>query len=167
MLWSNIHKLWKMDNPPHFVFHLNVYYCHQERILRPRIIFRFKTIYIDNQSGQYSIICANGSSMLEGVCFTTSYTPVISIKLIWIIIAIAPAEVLMIYFLDISNASQNTILPNTEESVYPSLPPLYLCWSKRKCPNIHEHQEIQDNSSFKILNKHRKKTSWKFLAWPT
>ena len=37
------------------------------------------------------------------------------------------------FFLEISNAFQNTILTNTAERVYLSLPYLYLDWYKRKC----------------------------------
>ena len=43
-----------------------------------------------------------------------------------IIMAIASAEGLIIFVLDISNAFQNNILPNPEEIVYPSLPYIYL-----------------------------------------
>ena len=41
-------------------------------ILRPGISFRVKTSYIDNQYDLYSKICADISSMLEGVDFTVS-----------------------------------------------------------------------------------------------
>ena len=37
------------------------------KILRPITSFRVKTTYIDNKYDPYSITCAYGSSMLEGV----------------------------------------------------------------------------------------------------
>ena len=48
--------------------------------------------------------------------------------------AIASAEGLIIFVLDISNSFQNTILPNPAERVYLSLLYLYLDWYKRKWP---------------------------------
>ena len=50
--------------------------------------------------------------MLEGVNFIVSYAPVAGIRSLHIIIAIAYAEGLILFVLDISNAFQNTILPN-------------------------------------------------------
>ena len=96
------------------------------KILRPRIYFSVKTTDIDNQYGIYSRTCVDVSSMLEGVDFTVSYVPVASIRSLRIIIAIDPAEGIILFVLDISNAFQNTILPNPVERVYISLPYLYL-----------------------------------------
>ena len=66
--------------------------------------------------------------MIEGVDFTVSYAPLAGILSLCIIIAIASAEGLNIFFLDISNVFHNTILPNLAEILYPSLPYLYLDW---------------------------------------
>ena len=52
------------------------------KILCPIISFRVKKIDIDNQYDLYSRTCAYGSSILEGVDFVVSYTPVASIKFI-------------------------------------------------------------------------------------
>ena len=82
------------------------------KILRPRIPFRVKTTYIDNQYELYSITCTDVSSMLEGVDFTVSYAPVSGIRSLHIIIEIAYVEGLVLFVLDISNAFQNIILPN-------------------------------------------------------
>ena len=51
-----------------------------------------------------------------------------------IIAEIAFAESLIIFVLDISNALQNTIIPNPAERVYISLPHIYLEWFKIKFP---------------------------------
>ena len=70
--------------------------------------------------------------MLEGVDLIASYEPVSVIRSNNIIIAIAYAEGLIIFVLDIANAFQNTILPYPAEIVYLSLPYLYLDWYERK-----------------------------------
>ena len=60
--------------------------------------------------------------MIEGVEFTVSYEPVAGIRSLCIITAIASAEGLILFVLDISNAFQNTSLPNPAEIVYFSSP---------------------------------------------
>ena len=62
------------------------------------------------------------------VDLSDSYTPVLGITPLHIIVSIASVEGLTIFILDISNTFQNNILPNTKEKVYPSLPHLYLKW---------------------------------------
>ena len=103
-----------------------------KKILRPRISFRAKTTEIDKQYELYSRTCADGSSMIEGVDFTVSYAPVVDLHSLRIIILIDSTEVLFIFVLGISNAFQNTILPNPAEIFYLSLPYLYLDWYKIK-----------------------------------
>ena len=105
-----------------------------KNILKNRIYFRVKTTEIYNQYDLYSRTCVDGSSMIEGVDFTISYKPVAGIWTLCIIISIASAEGLIIFVLDISNAFQNTILPNPSEIVYLSLPYIYLDWYKIKRP---------------------------------
>ena len=70
--------------------------------------------------------------MLEVVGCTVSYATIYEIHSLQIIIAIASAEGLPIFFLDISNAFHNIIPPNPEELVHIKLPHLYLEWSKIK-----------------------------------
>ena len=79
------------------------------KILSPIISFRVKATYIDNQYDLYSITCAYGSSMVEVVDFTISYSPVEIIKSLRIIMSFSSEECLMIFILDIYNAFQNTI----------------------------------------------------------
>ena len=105
------------------------------KILRTRIYFRLKTTDIDNQYYLYSRICADGSSMLEGVDFTVSYAKVAVIRPLSTIIAILYEEVLIIFVLYISNAFHNKILPNSEEMFYLSLPRLCIEFHKRKWLN--------------------------------
>ena len=93
------------------------------KILHLRIYFRVKTTDIDNKYEIYYRAYADGSSMLEGFYFTVLHTPVSVIFSFCIIIAIASAEGL-IFFLDISNTFQNTILQNAEERHYIILPNL-------------------------------------------
>ena len=70
--------------------------------------------------------------MIEGVWFAVSYAPVSGISYLCIIIAIASAEGISIFVLDISNTFQNTILPNPVEIVYLRSPYIYLDWYKRR-----------------------------------
>ena len=81
------------------------------KMLRPRIYFKLKRTDIDNQYDLYSRTWAYESSMIEGAGFTVSYALVAGIRSLCIIIAIASAEVLIIFVLDISNDFHNTILP--------------------------------------------------------
>ena len=69
--------------------------------------------------------------MLEGFYFTVSYAPVLDVIYLCIIIAIDSSEG---FVLGISKTFQNTILKNTEERVYLTLPNLYLEWFKIKHP---------------------------------
>ena len=80
--------------------------------------------------------------MLGGLDLTVSYAPVSDICSLRIIIAIASAEGLILFVLDISSAFQNTILPNPAEIVYISLPYIYSYWYKIKCP---KHQLASRN----------------------
>ena len=72
--------------------------------------------------------------MLEIFDFTVSYVPVVGILPHCIIVSIASAEGLINFVLDIYNSFQNNILPNTTETVYLSLPHIYMEWYKRKWP---------------------------------
>ena len=112
------------------------------KILRPRISFRVKRTATDNQYYLYSRTYLDGSSMIEGVDFTVSYSPVAGIPSLYIFIAIEYVEVLNIFVLDISNDFQNNSLTNTAERVYLSLPFIYLDWYKIKWP---KHQLFSRN----------------------
>ena len=72
--------------------------------------------------------------MLEGVDFILSYAPVPGIQSLCRIITILSAAGLIIFLLDIHNAFRNTILPNSPERVYLSLPHMYLELFKIKLP---------------------------------
>ena len=72
------------------------------------------TTGIDNKYEIYYRTCADGSSTIEGFDFNISHAPVSGIQSLHIIIAISPAEGLIIFVLDISNVFQNTILSNRE-----------------------------------------------------
>ena len=104
----------------------------EAKILCPRISFRDKTAYIENQYELYSRTCSDRSFMILRVDFTISYAPVTGIRPLCIIIAIAYAEGLIIFILITSNAFKNTILPNPEESFYLSITHLKQELLKRK-----------------------------------
>ena len=115
-------------------------------ILRLRIYFRVKTTDIENQYNLYSRKLSDGSSMLEVVYLTVSYSPVAGIRSLHIIIAIASVESLILFILDIPNSFHNTILPDPSEIVYLILLYLYLEWYTIKCPeyplSLINHKEL-------------------------
>ena len=115
-------------------------------ILRLRIYFRVKTTDIENQYNLYSRKLSDGSSMLEVVYLTVSYSPVAGIRSHHIIIAIASVESLILFILDIPNSFHNTILPNLSEIVHLILLYLYLEWYTIKCPeyplSLINHKEL-------------------------
>ena len=60
----------------------------ETKILYPRIYFRFNTTYIENQYYLYSRTYIDGKSMLEGVDFNVSNSPVVVIRYLCIVVAI-------------------------------------------------------------------------------
>jgi hypothetical protein len=64
-----------------------------------------------------------------------SYSPVTSIERIRVLLNIAASSNLLVSVLDISNAFQNSIIFVTAESVFISLPPLYLEWFRSQWPD--------------------------------
>ena len=119
MLLLNILKLRENgnnDNLQWTIFTFLIATRHKDNQI-PNIIKGKKTD-IDNQYDIYSITCADVSSMIQGVDFTVSYAPVAWIQSLFIITAIVSAEGAIIFVLDISDAFQNTILPNLAERVY-------------------------------------------------
>jgi len=63
------------------------------------------------------------------------YSPVASIERIRVLLNIAASSNLLVSVLDISNAFQNSIIFVTAESVFISLPPLYLEWFRSQWPD--------------------------------
>ena len=115
------------------------------KIICPSISVRVKKTEIYNQYELYSITYAYVSSVIEVVDFNFSYSPVSIIISLFIVIAITFVECLNIFVLDISNAFENTILPNPEERVYISLPHIYLEFFTRKWP---KHPLVPINSKY-------------------
>jgi hypothetical protein len=95
-------------------------------ILRSRIAFHVKDGDSTNVYDLYARTCADGSSMCEGIDFTSSYSPVGSIDSIRLIVALAASQGLQLFVLDISNAFQNSIIFDPLERVYITLPSFYL-----------------------------------------
>lgn len=60
--------------------------------------------------------------MQEGIDIATSYSPVGSIDSIWLLVALAASNNLELFVLDISNVFQNSILFDTMEHIYITLP---------------------------------------------
>lgn len=104
-------------------------------ILRPRIACRVKDTSTPHQYDLYARTCADGSVQQEYINFTDSYSPVASIESIRVLLNVAASNGLIVSILDISNAFQNSIIFDTTEKVYMSLPPLYLEWFKHQWPD--------------------------------
>jgi hypothetical protein len=104
-------------------------------ILRPRIACGVKDTSTAHHYDLYACTCADGSTQKEFVDFTDSCSPVASIKSIRVLLNIAASSNLLVSVLDISNAFQNSINFDASESVFISLPPLYLDWFHSQWPD--------------------------------
>ena len=73
--------------------------------------------------------------MIQGIDFDQYYSPVEHSDSFRINIAIAAMHRLSVRILDVSNAFQNTHVPN-HERVCVSPPPYYIEWFERSHPNV-------------------------------
>jgi hypothetical protein len=97
-------------------------------ILHLRIACRVKDTSTAHHYELYARTCANGSMQKEFVNFTDSYFPVASIESICVLLNIVASSNLLVSILDISNTFLNGIIFDMAESIFISLPPLYLDW---------------------------------------
>ena len=94
-------------------------------ILNSRLAFAVKLTGLQDYYKLKSRLCANGSTMVEGVDFDLSFCHVADTYSILLIFNIAAMLSLRLYFYDISNAFQSTVKQAAERH-YINLPPLYL-----------------------------------------
>jgi hypothetical protein len=93
----------------------------------------------------FACTCADGSTQRENIDFTDSYSPVASIDSIRFLLNLAASAGLLISIMDISNAFQNSIIFDTSERVYLSLPPLSLEWFRTQWPDfLLPNQNMED-----------------------
>ena len=107
------------------------------KLLSPRIAFAIKLTPVDHFYELSSRICADGSTMQEGIDFFCSYAPVCDGDSFRLVIAIAAEEGMIGYFLDISNAFQTNVIFNPNDRFYIRIPPLYMEWFRHKWPTHH------------------------------
>ena len=72
--------------------------------------------------------------MVEGLDYDLSFAPVIDGPHLYFMIAIATAEDMIFYFVDISNAFQTNVMEDPDKRHFISLPPLYLQWFRQRWP---------------------------------
>eukprot|EP00957_Ditylum_brightwellii_P192449 14651818-Ditylum_brightwellii.AAC.1 len=72
------------------------------------------------------VLCAQPAFKIQDIDFDVSYSPTSAFDNIRMIIAIAAAESMIIYGLDMSNAFQTNIEEKPYERVYDSIPLFYL-----------------------------------------
>lgn len=82
----------------------------------------------------FNRLCANGSTMIEGLDFFISYAPIANIIAIHTIIDIEAMQYKRLYTLDIVNAYQSNYIDNPSNRHYMRLPYLYQQWFRRKWP---------------------------------
>ena len=83
----------------------------ETKIIRPRITFTVKTSDIYNQYELYSRTCTYGLSVLEGGDLPVLYAPVVGIRSLHVIIAIASAEDLIFFSLTSPIPSKILVYP--------------------------------------------------------
>eukprot|EP00957_Ditylum_brightwellii_P010900 826083-Ditylum_brightwellii.AAC.2 len=105
------------------------------KVLRVQPAFKVKLQNTPNYYKLYTCTVANGSSQIQGIDFDVSYSPTSAFDNIRMVIAIAAAENMIIYSLDVSNAFQTNIKEKPYERVYISILPFYLEYFFGKWPN--------------------------------
>lgn len=90
---------------------------------KPTIGFKVKPTYIDNYYNLSSRICLNSALMIKGIYFNKSYSPVIHVDTLCLIIAIGSSNKYIFLLGDIMNSFQQTI--DIKECLYINLLPFY------------------------------------------
>ena len=94
-------------------------------IINPRVTFEVRIIDIPTFFELKCRFCAKGSKMVEELDYDLSFAPVIDGPHLYFMIAIATAEDMILYFVDISNAFQTNVVEDTNKRHFISLPSLY------------------------------------------
>ena len=83
----------------------------------------------------YTRTAANGSSQIEGIDFEASYSPTSFWENIRFLLAIAAAQRMKIFTIDVSNAFQTNIEEQQKDCIWLSIPPFYLEWFSARYPD--------------------------------
>ena len=104
-------------------------------ILRPRISRGVKITDREHFYKTKCCLCTDGSRMIVGVDFDSSYALVIEGDALLLVISLAISKNLTLYLLEISNAFQKNMAhdPNTHHYIH--LYSLYIQWFKLRSPN--------------------------------
>ena len=120
------------------------------KILRPRLSCEVKITDSEHYYETKIRLCADGSSMIVGIDFDLSYAPVIEGDALLLMIAMAAARKLTLYFLDISNAFQTNVIHDPNKRHYLRIPSLYMQWFRTRFPN-HPLSRQHQNSDVKYV----------------
>ena len=97
-----------------------------KKVLPTRLSFEVSLTDILNFYEIKVRMCANGSRMIQGVDFTSSYSPTVDADSFRLSMNIAASEKMIIVFIDASNASQTNVISDPRKRVYVTLPTMYL-----------------------------------------
>ena len=71
-------------------------------------------------------ICANGSSMIQGIDFIESYAPTVDTDSFILSLNIAASDDITVAFIDASNEFQTNVISDPNKRVYITPPNMYL-----------------------------------------
>ena len=71
-------------------------------------------------------MCANGSKMIQGVDFITSYLPTVDVDSFRLPANVAASEQMIIVFIDSSNAFHANVISDQTKIIYITLPIMYV-----------------------------------------
>ena len=105
------------------------------KILKAQPAFKVKLQDKANKYYLYIRTTANGSTLVQGIDFDASFAPTSFFVNIQFVLAIAAAETMSVFSLDVCNAFQTDIESNPPERVHISIPPFYVEYFFTKWPH--------------------------------
>eukprot|EP00957_Ditylum_brightwellii_P110231 8407913-Ditylum_brightwellii.AAC.1 len=104
-------------------------------ILKDQPTFKIKLQEEEHKYGLYTWTRTNGSTQDQDIDFAASFTPTSFFENIRFLLAIAAAEIMLIFPVDVSNAFQTNIEFNPLDQVHIIIPPFYLEYFFTKWPD--------------------------------
>eukprot|EP00957_Ditylum_brightwellii_P064493 4894329-Ditylum_brightwellii.AAC.1 len=98
------------------------------KIICTQPAFKVKLQEEANMYEFYTCTAANGASQVDGIDFEASYSPTSFWENIPFLLAIAAAECMCFFTIDVSNVFQTNIEEHTKDRNWLSIPPFYLDW---------------------------------------
>ena len=80
-------------------------------------------------------MCANGSKMVQGRDYTTSYAPIVDADSFRLSLNIAASDEMIVVFVDASNTFQTHLILDPKKRLYITLPKMRLEWFRAIFPD--------------------------------